>query len=89
MGSGAGDVPLLLKAFTAQHRTPLAGTKWDRRLFTTMRTIRPGFRLHIRLPVRSSQYRDSLALAVLATFGFILELLVMEEQLFPGSKNKI
>jgi hypothetical protein len=38
---------------------------------------------------RSSSLCDSLALAVLAAFGFVLELLVVEEQLFPGREHEI
>jgi hypothetical protein len=38
---------------------------------------------------RRSQHSYSLALASAAAFRFILELLVVKKQLFPGSENKI
>jgi hypothetical protein len=38
---------------------------------------------------RSSKLCHSLALAVLAAFGFVLELLVVEKQLFTGCEHEI
>lgn len=38
---------------------------------------------------RRSENRNPLRLAGLATFGFVLELLVVKEKLFPGSENEI
>jgi len=38
---------------------------------------------------RSAEYGDSLGLASLAAFGFVLELFVVEEKLFPGGENEI
>ncbi len=37
---------------------------------------------------RSSHHRHSLAFAVLATFGFVLELLIVEEQLFTRCEHE-
>jgi hypothetical protein len=37
----------------------------------------------------SSNYGHSLALAVLAAFGFVLELLIMEEKLFTRCEHEI
>jgi len=38
---------------------------------------------------RRSQYGDALSLAGLAALGFVLELLIVKEKLFPGGENKI
>ncbi len=38
---------------------------------------------------RGSKYGHSLALAVLAAFGFVLELLVVKEQLFTRREHEI
>jgi hypothetical protein len=37
----------------------------------------------------SPKHRDALALAVLAAFGFVLELLVVEEKLFARCEHKV
>jgi hypothetical protein len=39
--------------------------------------------------VYGSQNRNSLRFAGLAPFGFVSELLIVEEQLLPGGKNEI
>jgi hypothetical protein len=36
-----------------------------------------------------SQHRNPLAFAVLATLGFVLELLVVKEELFSGCEHEI
>jgi len=38
---------------------------------------------------RRAEHRNPLGLAGLATLGFVLELLVVKEKLFPGSENEI
>ncbi len=38
---------------------------------------------------RRAEHGDPLGLASLATLGFVLELLVVKEKLFPGSENEI
>ena len=38
---------------------------------------------------RRTQYREPLALTCLAAFGFVLELLVVKEKLFPGREDEI
>ena len=37
----------------------------------------------------SAEYGDPLGFASLAALGFVLELLVVKEKLFPGSENEI
>jgi hypothetical protein len=83
-------VSSLLKAFAAQHRPPLRGTERDRGLFPALGAIRPRFSLRVRMPVCSStQHGDPLALAALATFRFVLELFVVEKQLFASCKHEL
>jgi hypothetical protein len=38
---------------------------------------------------RRSEHGDALGFAGLAAFGFVLELLIVKEKLFPGGENKI
>jgi hypothetical protein len=38
---------------------------------------------------RGSHNSHALTLAVLAAFGFVLELLIVEEKLFPGREHEI
>ena len=87
-------MPPLLKAFAAQHRPSLRRPEGYRSLFPALRTVRPGLRLRVRMRTRRSARRSSkdghsLALAVLAAFGFVLELLVVEKQLFTRCEHKI
>ena len=82
-------MPFLLKTLSAQHRPPLGRTKRYRRLLAALGTVGPGLGFHVGLPVGGSQHCYPFPLTVLATFGFVLELLVVEEQLFTGSKNEV
>jgi hypothetical protein len=84
-------MPLLLEAFPAEHRTPLRRTKRHRRILAALRALCAGFRFHVGVTVlrRRTQHCHPFALTVLAAFGFVLELLIVEEQLFAGGKDKI
>ena len=82
-------MPLLLKAFAAQHRPPLRGTERNSRFFPTLRAIRARLDLRVALSLRGSQNSYPLTFAGLATLGFVLELLVVEKQLFTGGKDEI
>src|SRR5208282_5964692 len=92
--SGACHLPPLLKTLAAQHRPSLRRPERHRGFFPALRAVRPGLRLCVRMPARrrvrrGPQHRHSLALAVLAAFGFVLELLVVEEQLFARCEHEI
>jgi len=89
----------VLKTFAAQHRTPLRRTKRNRGFFSALRTVRPGLGLRVGMSAGRTLRRSvrhqadakdcrSLALAVFATFGFVLELLIVEEQLFAGCEHE-
>jgi hypothetical protein len=88
--SGARHAAALLKTFAAQYRSSLGGTERNGRLFPALRAVCPRFGFRERVPVRSHAGTGRpFAFAVLAAFGFVLELLVVEEQLFSGCKHEI
>ena len=88
--SGARYAPPLLETFATEHRPPLGRTKRHRRLFAALRAVCAGFRFRERVTVRTDSRAGSpLPFAVLASLGFVLELLIMEEQLFPGCEYEI
>src|ERR1700757_788932 len=72
----------LLKAGSAQNRTPLRGTKWNCGLHSARRTLGPGFRPDPRTPVRA------FGLALLAALGIVLEILVVKEELLARGKDE-
>ena len=80
----------LLEALPAEDRPALGWLKGNSGFLAATRTIRPGLyfgvitcggcRTHGRRPLRLTRF---------ATFGLVLELLVVEEKLFTGCKNEI
>ena len=88
-GSGAGDLPFLLKAFPAKNWPPLGRTKWNRRLLTALGATGTSFGLDVGLAMNGTQYRDPFPLTVFAALGFVLELLVVEEQLFACREHEV
>ena len=88
--SGARYAPPLLETFATEHRPSLGRTKRYRRFFAALRAVCAGFRFRKRVTVRTeSRAGGPLPFAVLASLGFVLELLIMEEQLFPGCEYEI
>ena len=89
--SRRGGLPPLLKAFTAEDRASLCGLEWHRGFLAARRTNRAGFDPEMAaLSCRCCpQYRHPLRLAGLAPLGFVLELLVVEKQLFPSRKDEV
>jgi hypothetical protein len=70
----------------------LRGLEWDGRFLATSGT--GGARLHFLVEVAAagtamSHVGRTLRLAILATLGFVLELFVVEEELFAGGKDKV
>ena len=78
----------LLEAFPAKYRSALCGLEWDGRFFSASRTTGAGFDLGVVARRSSPHARGPLGFAGLTALGFVLELLVVEEQLFPGSENE-
>jgi hypothetical protein len=80
----------LLKAFTTKNRPPLCGFEGDGGFLAALRACGSGFSLVWNLTGRwRAQHGNSLCLTDFATLGFVLELLIVEEQLFACSKNKV
>jgi len=82
-----------LEALTAENGATLRGTERDRGLFSASRASGLGLDLGVAVGLSrrrgSAENGDPLGLASLATLGFVLELLVVEEKLFPSGENKI
>jgi len=85
----SGGSPFLLEALAAEYRPALGGLKRHCGLFAALRAIGTGF--HFRISTRSGdpQRRCPLPLAGLAAFGLVLELFVVEEELFPGCEYEL
>jgi len=85
--------PSRLKALAAEDGTPLCGTERNGSLFPASRAR--SLRFHFVVPVilsrcgRRPQHRYPLGLTCLAPLGFVLELLVVKEKLFPSRENEI
>ena len=81
---------LLLETFAAEDRPSLRRLERNCGLLAALGTGSLCFRLVGNLTGRGrTQYGNSLCLTYLAAFWFVLELLIVEEQLFACSKNKI
>jgi len=82
-----------LEAFAAEDGTALCRTEGNGCLFSASRARGLGldFGVTITLSLRRSrpEYGYPLVLAILATLGFVLELLIVKEKLFPGSENEV
>src|SRR5262249_8162615 len=74
---------LFLKARTAQHGPVLRRLEGNRCLFAALRARRPRLGPHTR-PARAA-----LGLALLATFGIVAKLLIVEENLFARSEDEL
>src|ERR1700674_1511391 len=80
----------LLKAIAAEHRAPLSRLEGGRGFLSGLGTVGCG-----RDPVivgprrRGTQDRDPFGFTGFATLGCVLELLVVKEQLLPGSEDEI
>ena len=83
---------LPLEAFPAQYRTTLRGLERDSCLFAASGAC--GARLHLLVEIAAagsamSHIRRALRLAILATLGFVLELFIVEKELFAGGKYEV
>jgi hypothetical protein len=87
-----GHSPPLLKALPAEHRTSLCRLEGHGRVLAALRTTGAGFNpwrtLHRRRCYRVDTCHFS-RFAVLAPFGFVLEPLVVEEQLLTGCEDEV
>ena len=81
------------ETFTAEHGTALRGAERHGGLLSASGAGGLGLDLGVAVGLsgrrRRAEHRNPLGLAGLATLGFVLELLVVKEKLFPGSENEI
>jgi len=87
-GSGGGGAPQL-EALPTEDWPSLRGLEWHGGFLAATRTIGASFHLWVIAGRRSSYGGGPLGLARFATFGFVLELFVVEEQLFPRSEDEV
>ncbi len=82
-----------METFAAEDGAALRGAERDGGLFSASRAGGLGLNLGVAVGLSgrrwSAEDRNALGLASLATLGFILELLVVKEKLFPGSEDEI
>src|SRR6266704_2177520 len=80
----------LLEALPAKHRAALCWFKWNCCFLLASGADCLGFHSLVVAPaLRQTKRLVALAFAILAAFGFVLELLVVEEELFARGKYKI
>jgi hypothetical protein len=73
------------EAFAAKHGTPLSGLEWYRGFAATLGAGGHGFAFGETAATRALAF----GFARLAAFGFILEILIVEEMLFTRGKDEI
>jgi hypothetical protein len=82
-----------LKTFPAEDWAALRGAEGDGGLFSAARAGGLSLDLGVAVGLSGSGGRaengDPLGFASFATLGFVLELFVVKEKLFPGSENEI
>src|SRR5690349_21593028 len=87
LGRGTGSTTLL-EALAAEYWATLRGFEGHSRFLAAMRTSRAGLDLLITIYWSCAQCVRPFCLAGFAPFRFILELLVVEEELFAGGEQK-
>jgi hypothetical protein len=80
----------LLEALPAKHRTSLRRLEWHGGFPLASGADGLGFHsLIVAAILRQSQCLGSFTFAVLAAFGFVLELFIVEEELFTSGENEV
>ena len=79
----------LLETFAAKHRPALGRLEGNRGFLAASRTIRAGFDLGVAASRGCPQARRAFRLAGFAAFRFVLELLIVEEKLFPSGEDEV
>src|SRR5271157_6403445 len=88
--SGRGGGSPLLEALPTENWPALGWLEGDRGLLAAAGTVGPGFHSGTNPRGRSHAWRGNpFGLADLATFRFVLEVFIVEEQLFPGCKDEV
>ena len=89
LGCGCGRFALL-KAFAAKHRTALRWLERDRCFPLATGADGLGFHsLIVAAVLGQSQCLGAFTLAVFTAFRFVLELFIVEEELFTSGENKV
>ena len=82
-----------METFATENGTALGRSEGDGSLLAALRADRSSFNLgealSRRMMRRCPQHRNAFCLAGFAPFGFVLELLVVKEQLFPGREDEV
>jgi hypothetical protein len=84
---GACDLPPLLEAVAAKHRSVLCRLEGNRGFLSASRTGHA--RLYPALRVVAGENCNPFGLTSLAPFGFVLEMLIVEEHLFARGESEI
>src|SRR5258706_9624163 len=93
--SGRSGGFLLREAFAAEHGAALRGAEGDGGLLAALGAGGTSFHASVVVSVfaaprgRGREYRYAFRLAAFAALGFVLELFVVEKQLFPGGEGKL
>src|SRR5271157_294706 len=88
--SGRGGGSPLLEALPTENWPALGWLEGNRGLLAAAGTVGPGFHSGTNPRGRSHAWRGNpFGLAGLATFRFVLEVFIVEEQLFPGCKDEV
>ena len=81
------------EAFAAEDRAALRGAERHCRVLAALRAGGPSLDLAVVVVARrrrtGTKHGHALGLAGLATLRLVLELLVVEEKLFPGGEDKV
>jgi hypothetical protein len=88
-GSGNSAGAPLLEALPTEDRPSLRGLEWHGGFLATTRTIGASFHLWVIAGRRGPHSGRPLGLAGFAAFGFVLELFVVEEQLFSRGEDEV
>src|SRR5271157_3914676 len=87
--SGRGGGSPLLEALPTENWPALGWLEGDGGLLAAARTVGPGFHSGTNSQGGCSGRGRPFGLAGLATFRFVLEVFIVEEQLFPGCKDEV
>jgi hypothetical protein len=87
-GRGSGGSPLL-EALPTENWPALCGLERDGGFLAAAGTVGPGFHSGTNHGVSRAGRGNPFGLAGLATFGFVLEVFIVEEQLFAGRKDEV
>ena len=87
--SGRGGSPFLLETLPAKYWPALCRLERNSRFLAASRTIGAGLDLGVTGSRSSAHACGPFGLARLAALGLVLELFVVEEELFPGSEDEI